>query len=86
MMYIRKSDKVQAVQFNYIDGIDGKKTHELAKRLGLSQNVPASAICEIETRDGWKSVYDEYWIITTVSGYKEVCNSDRFKELFEPVT
>ena len=36
--YRKKPVVIEATQFNYIDNIDGPKTCELAKSLGLSRN------------------------------------------------
>jgi len=55
--------EIEAVQFNYIDGIDGPETRKFGSSIGLSQNVPRSALWEIQTFHGWKIVNSGDWIV-----------------------
>ena len=82
--YRKKSDVVDAIQFNYIDNFDGPKTCELAKSLGLSRHG-TSALWEIQTPRGWHIVYSGDWIITNAEGEKLVCEISGFETLYEPV-
>ena len=61
----------EAVQFNYVDGIDGLETIELAKSLGLSRNGDGgiSKIWEIDTVSGWRIVDDGDWILSAPRGF-----------------
>ena len=76
---------IEATQFNYIDNIDGPKTCELARSLGLSRNGP-SLLWEIQTPEGWCIMYDGDWLITDPKGNKHRCARKDFKTRYEPAT
>ncbi len=76
--YYKKPETVMAVQFNYIDNIDGPKTCELAKSLGLVRNGP-SLLWEFNTSQGWRIVPSGYWIITDILGSKFLRNAEAFE-------
>lgn len=79
MKYVRIEDVVEAEQFNYVDGdIESQGTITLAENLGLSRNLPASKLWELNTSQGWKIVYDGDFIITRANGQKEVVSPDIF--------
>jgi len=82
--YRKISKVVEAEQFNYIDGISGPKTTELAQSLGLSTNGP-SVLWEVTTAQGWKIVYSGYWIVTQSDGRKYVYKQEEFAQIYEPV-
>ena len=84
MKFRKKRVVIDAIQFNYIDNIDGLKTCEMAKSLGLSRNG-ASLIWEIETLEGWHIVRNGDWIITGVKGEFYPIKDDIFRETYELV-
>lgn len=86
-LYRKKSDAVKAVQFNYIDGIDGPKTHKLAQSLGLSTHG-TSVLWEIHTTFGWHIVDHRDWILTNTGGgpWCIVLHDEAFKATYEPLT
>ena len=83
MKFRKKPVVIDAIQFNYIDGINGLKTIALAQSLGLSRNG-SSLLWEIETLEGWHIVKDGDWIITGVKGEKYACKPDIFELTYEP--
>ena len=64
--YMKKERQIwDAVQFLYIDGIDGEQTEHEAKKLGLSTNPKSSSkLWEIQTGRGWKIVEHSDWILS----------------------
>ncbi len=83
--YQKKPVVIDATQFNYIDNIDGPRTCELAKSLGLSRNGP-SLLWEIETPKGWHIIRSGDWIVTNTQGEKSICKPEPFEILYEPAT
>lgn len=83
--YRKKPVVIEATQFNYIDNIDGPKTCELAKSLGLSRNG-SSLLWEIKTPVGWCIMYSGDWLITDAKGQKHRCGSSIFETTYEPAT
>ena len=66
-----------AFQFKFIDGINGHKTQELAKSLGLSQHG-MSELWETETSfNGWKIV-GHGDVVVVHQGIKEVLKEKEF--------
>jgi len=80
----KKPVVIEATQFSYIDGIDGKKTIKFAESIGLSRNKGYSKLWEIETLEGWHIVSNGDWIITGVKGEKYPCKPDIFETTYEP--
>lgn len=84
--YKKKPDIiVSAVQFNYIDNIDGPETCKLAKSLGLSRHL-SSKLWEIQTFYGWKIVRHGYWILTNTEREPRcvVLHPEDFETSYEP--
>ena len=84
MKFRKKPVVIEAIQFNYIDGINGLKTIALALALGLSRKG-SSKIWEIETLEGWHIVSNGDWIITGVKGELYPCKPDIFELTYEKV-
>jgi hypothetical protein len=61
-----------AIQFEYIDGIDGPKTVKYAEGIGLSRNGDGgiSKLWEIKTESGWKIVDHGDWILSQPSPWE----------------
>ncbi len=76
--YHKKPETVEAIQFNYIDSIDGPKTCELAKSLGLTRRG-STLLWELKTYQGWRIVRSGFWIITDILGSKFLRNADAFE-------
>ena len=83
MSKYRRKEQYEAVQFLYIDGIDGPETIKRAEELGLSRNG-VSLIWEIHTKWGWKIVEHGSYIMT-VGNDISVIYRERFEELYESV-
>ena len=83
--YRKKPVVIEATQFNYIDNIDGPKTCELAKSLGLSR-AGSSLLWEIQTPGGWCIMYSGDWLITDTKGNKHHWSHEDFEATFEPAT
>jgi hypothetical protein len=86
MSKYRRKEQYEAVQFLYIDGIDGPETIKRAKELGLSRNGDGgiSKIWEIHTNWGWKIVEHGSYIMK-VGNEISVIYRERFEELYESV-
>jgi len=80
----KKPQVIEAIQFNYIDNIDGPQTVALAVALGLSR-YGSSKLWEIETLEGWHIVRDGDWIITGIQGERYPCKPDIFEQTYEEV-
>lgn len=90
MAKYRRKETFEAVQFLYIDGIDGVETIKRAEELGLSRNGGGmiSKIWEIKTKWGWKVVRHGDYIMTESDdwgNHKSVVFGERFEELYELV-
>ena len=83
--YQKKPVVVDAVQFNYVDNIDGPETCKLAESLGLVRNEPQSLLWELKTTYGFSIVHAGSWVVTGMNGNKFICDNYTFKSLYEIV-
>lgn len=88
MIKYRRKDTINAVQFLFIDNIDGKETIKFAESLGLSRNGNGmiSKIWEVKTKWGWKIVNHGDYVIIDDDGSYAVVTKERFEELYERAT
>jgi len=86
-VYVAKIEEIfKAEQFIYDGDIDGKEAQDIAKKLGLSQNVPHSVLWEIKTKYSWEMVNRGDYVLTSkYEIYPTVCSKEAFKNSYSQI-